>query len=122
MEKDLFDYVAERAEVLATSDASTQVTKDAAEAWKAAVAADTSDGAVEAATKQLLDVLEGRPTTIDGVIAFAKGPAKQLMGEEAAAAMLAEQLKRKKAGAKYCNCSSCTAASELLEKFGRIEL
>ena len=35
---------------------------------------------------------------------------------------LAEQLKRKEAGAKYCNCPSCTAASELLAKFGRIEL
>lgn len=113
MEKELFDYVAERAEVLATNDASTQVTKDAAAAWKAAVAA---------ATDKLLDVLEGRPTTIDGVIAFAEGPAKQLMGEEVAAAMLAEQLKRKEAGAKYCNCPSCTAASELLAKFGRIEL
>lgn len=122
MEKELFDYVAERAEVLATNDASTQVTKDAAAAWKAAVAADASDEAVAAATDKLLDVLEGRPTTIDGVIAFAEGPAKQLMGEEVAAAMLAEQLKRKEAGAKYCNCPSCTAASELLAKFGRIEL
>lgn len=122
MEKELFDYVAERAEVLATNDASTQVTKDAAAAWEAAVAADASDEAVADATDKLLDVLEGRPTTIDGVIAFAEGPAKQLMGEEAAAAMLAEQLKRKEAGAKYCNCPSCTAASELLAKFGRIEL
>lgn len=122
MEKELFDYVAERAEVLATNDASTQVTKDAAAAWKVAVAADASDEAVAAATDKLLDVLEGRPTTIDGVIAFAEGPAKQLMGEEAAAAMLAERLKRKEAGAKYCNCPSCTAASELLAKFGRIEL
>lgn len=122
MEKELFDYVAERADVLATSDASTQVTKDAAEAWKAAVAADAGDEAVKAATDKLLDVLEGRPATIDGMIAFAEGLAKQLMGEEAAAAMLAEQLKRKEAGAKYCNCPSCTAASELLAKFGRIEL
>lgn len=122
MEKELFDYVAERAEVLATNDASTQATKDAAAAWEAAVAADASDEAVAAATDKLLDVLEGRPTTIDGVIAFAEGPAKQLMGEEVAAAMLAEQLKRKEAGAKYCNCPSCTAASELLAKFGRIEL
>lgn len=122
MEKELFDYVAERAEVLATNDASTQATKDAAAAWEAAVAADASDEAVAAATDKLLDVLEGRPTTIDGVIVFAEGPAKQLMGEEAAAAMLAEQLKRKEAGAKYCNCPSCTAASELLAKFGRIEL
>ena len=83
---------------------------------------ETRDEAVAAATDKLLDVLEGRPTTIDGVIAFAEGPAKQLMGEEVAAAMLAEQLKRKEAGAKYCNCPSCTAASELLAKFGRIEL
>ena len=75
MEKELFNYVAERAEVLATNDASTQVTKDAAAAWKVAVAA-----------------------------------------------MLAEQFKRKEAGAKYCNCPSCTAASELLAKFGRIEM
>lgn len=97
MEKELFDYVAERAEVLATNDASTQVTKDAAASWEAAVAADASDEAVAAATDKLLDVLEGRPTTIDGVIAFAEGPAKQLMGEEVAAAMLAEQLKRKEA-------------------------
>ena len=66
--------------------------------------------------------MEGRPTTIDGVIAFAEGPAKQMMGEEAAAKMLAEQKERKAQGAKYCNCPSCTAASELLAKFGRIEL
>lgn len=122
MEKELFDYVAERADVLATSDASTQVTKDAATAWKQAVAADSSDAAVEAATTALLDVLEGRPTTIDGVIAFAEGPAKQLLGEEAAAQMLAAQKERRAQGAKYCNCPSCTAASELLAKFGRIEL
>lgn len=121
MEKELFDYVAARAEVLATSDASTQVTKDAAEAWKTAVAADASDAAVEAATEKLLDVLEGRPTTIDGVIAFAEGPAKQMFGEEAAAQMLAKQQQRKAEGAEYCDCPSCTAASELLVKFGRIE-
>ncbi len=122
MENELFNYVAQRVDVLATSDTSTQVTKDAASAWKAAVAADSSDDAFDAATKALLDVLEGRPTTIDGVIAFAQGPAKQMMGEAAAEAMLAEQLKRKEEGAKYCNCPSCAAASELLAKFGRIEL
>ena len=122
MEKELFDYVSERANILAESQSSTQVTKDAALAWKAAVLADSSDAAVDAATKTLLDVLEGRPTTIDEVIAFAEGPAKEMLGEEAAAAMLAEQKKRKAEGAKYCNCASCAAASELLAKFGRIEL
>ena len=122
MDKETFDYVAERAEVLESSYASTQVTKDAATAWKKAVAADNSDTAVEEATKQLLDILEGRPTTIDGVIAFAKGAAVEMMGAEAAAKMLEEQEQRKAAGAKYCNCPACTAASELLAKFGRIEL
>ena len=122
MEKELFDYVAERVDVLSVSGASTQVTKDAALAWKDAVAADNSDAAVEAATKELLDILEGRPTTIDGVIAFAKGPAAELFGEQAAAQILEKQLQRKEQGAKYCDCEACTAASELLAKFGRIEL
>lgn len=122
MEKELFDYVTERAEVLAINDASTQVTKDAAAAWEAAVAADASDEAVAAATDKLLDVLEGRPTTIDGVIAFAEGPAKQLMGERPLRQCSPSSSSAKEAGAKYCNCPSCTAASELLAKFGRIEL
>ena len=122
MEKALFDYVADRAEILSTAPSSTQVTKDAAIAWKEAVAADDSDAAVDEATTKLLDILEGRPTTIDGVIAFAKGPAAEMFGAEAAEKMLEEQLQRKEQGAKYCNCDACTAASELLAKFGRIEL
>ena len=122
MDKETFDYVAQRASVLETAGSATQVTKDAAAAWKAAVAADSSDAAVEAATTTLLDTLEGRPTSIDGVIAFAEGPAKQLMGEEAAAAMLATQQQRKAEGAKWCNCEACAAATEILAKFGRVEL
>lgn len=122
MEKELFDYVAERADILAAAGTSTQVTKDAALAWKEAVAADGSDAAVEQATTELLDILEGRPTTIDGVIAFAQGPAAEMFGAEAAASMLAKQQERKAQGAKYCDCEACAAASELLAKFGRIEL
>ena len=120
MEKELFDYVAERVDILAESGASTQVTKDAALAWRDAVAADPD--AADEATTALLDVLEGRPTTIDGVIAFAQGPAVEMFGKEAADQILAAQLERKAQGAKYCNCDACTAASELLAKFGRIEL
>ena len=122
MEKALFDYISERADILEVSSASTQVTKDAASAWKKAVKDDQSDANVQEATKQFLDIMEGRPTSIDGVIAFAQGPAAGIFGEEAAAAMLEEQLKRKEEGAKYCNCEACTAATELLAKFGRIEL
>lgn len=122
MDKETFDYVAERVDILANAGSATQVTKDAANAWKTAVEADNSDAAVEAATNTLLDVLEGRPTTIDQVIAFAQGPAKDMFGEEAAANMLAEQQKRKEAGARFCNCEACAAASEILAKFGRVEL
>lgn len=122
MDKETFDYVAERADVLSTAESSKQETKDAALAWKNAVAADNSDAAVEAATNTLLDYLEGRPRTIDGLIEFYQGPAKELFGEEAAAQGLAKQKERKEAGAKFCNCPSCTAASEILAKFHRVEL
>lgn len=120
MEKELFDYVVERVDVLSVAGTSKQDTKDAALAWKDAVAADPA--AADEATKTLLDFLEGRMVTIDQVIAFAEGPAKQLFGEEGAAKMLEEQLQRKEQGAKYCNCEAHTAAGELLAKFGRIEL
>lgn len=122
MEKATFDYIAPRVGILETSEASTQVTKDAATAWKEAVAADSSDAAIEQATEQLLDILEGRPTTIDGVIAFAQGPAKEMFGEETAAQILATQQQRKADGAKWCDCDACTAATEILAQFGRAEL
>ena len=44
MEKELFDYVAERVDILIASGSSTQVTGDAAQAWKDAVAADEGRG------------------------------------------------------------------------------
>lgn len=122
MEKETFDYVAERAKILSKADTSTQVTKDAANEWLNATAADASDAAAEKATTKLLDTLEGRPTTIDGVIAFAEGPAVRLMGEEAAAQMLAAQKERKANGAKWCNCEACSAATQILAEFERIEL
>ena len=122
MDKELFDFVAERADILSKAGSSKQETKDAALAWKEAVAADPSDAAVEAATTKLVDFLEGRPNTIDGVIAFLEGPAKEMLGEKAAAQGLAAQLARKEAGAKWCDCEACSAATEILAKFGRIEL
>ena len=122
MNKETFDYVAERVDALADSEFSTQVTKDAARAWKDTVAADSSDAAIDAATNDLLDVLEGRPTTIDGVIAFLQGPAIEMLGEDAAASALPAQQLRKEAGAKYCDCEACSAATEILAKFDRIEL
>ncbi len=121
MDKEVLDYVAERADILATAESSKQETKDAALAWKEAVAAG-DDAAVEEATTKFVDFLEGRPREIDGLIAFLEGPAKEIFGEEGAAQALETQKKRKEEGAKFCDCPSCTAASEILAKFGRVEL
>ena len=121
MEKELFDYVAERADILAVAGSAKQETKDAAVAWKEATAG-ADDAAIEAATAQFVDFLEGRPKTIDDLLAFFEGPAKELFGEEAAAQKLADGIARKEAGAKWCSCEACTAASEILAKFGRVEL
>lgn len=117
MEKELYDYVAQRVEVLSKADTSKQETKEAALAWKAAAEADA-----DAATKALLDFLEGRMLPIDGLIAFLEGPAPQIFGEDVAATMLAAQKQRKEQGEKYCNCEAHAAAGELLAKFSRIEL
>ena len=122
MDKDTFDYVAKRVDILIDSDASTSVTKAAARTWKDAVAADMSDENVKIATDDLLNTLSGRPTPIDGVIAFLEGPALEIIGKEAAASSLTMQKKRKEEGAKYCDCEACTAALEILSKFGRVEL
>lgn len=120
MEKELFDYTAERAAILVQADSSKQETKDAARAWLGETA-DADDAAIEAATIALLDFLEGRPNTIDGLIAFAEGPAVEMMGQEAAAGMLEAAKAHKASGGKYCFCDSCTAASEILARHGRIE-
>lgn len=119
MDKELLDYVAERADILEVSGASKQATKEAATAWKNAVK-DASDEQAEAATLEFINFLEGRPNTVDGLIEFAKGPAVEMLGQEAADQMLARQLERKEQGAKWCTCDACTAAVELLTKFDRI--
>lgn len=122
MDNELFDYIAERADIIVEAGSSKQETKEAAQAWKDAVAADASDAAVEEATTKLVDYLDGRPRTIDEIIAFAQGPAAGMFGEEAAAQMLEREQARKEQGAKFCGCDTCTAASEILAKFGRVEL
>lgn len=121
MDKELFDYIAERADILATAGSSKQETKDAAIAWKNAVA-EADDAAIDAATATFVDYLDGRPRTIEGLIEFLQGPGKEVFGEEVAAEKLEQQLERQKQGAKFCGCPSCTAASEILAKFGRVEL
>ncbi|CVH75616.1 hypothetical protein BN3658_00381 [Coriobacteriaceae bacterium CHKCI002] len=75
MEKELFDLVVERVGILSTLEAGKQEIKGAVLAWKSAV---------EAATVKLVDFLEGRPNTVEGIIPFAQGPAVEMLGKEAA--------------------------------------
>lgn len=119
MDQELFDYVAARVDTLSVADTSKQETKEAALAWKQAIA-DGKDAQEE--TEKLLDFLQGRMLPIDALIAFLEGPAADVFGAETAEAMLAAQKQRKEQGEKYCNCEAHTAAGELLAKFDRIEL
>ncbi len=116
MDKELFDYTAGKVEELLAAGPSSQQTREACQAWKDAIAAGAD---ADAATKTLLDALDEHHTTIDELIAFASGAAKDLMGEEVAAGMLAHAQEIKAAGAKYCDCAACTACHELLAKHGR---
>ncbi len=116
MDKELFDYTAKKVEELLAATSSSQATRDAAQGWKDAIA---SGADADAATTKLLDAIDEHHTTIDEVLAFAKGAAKQILGAEAAAAMLAHETQRKKEGAKFCDCAACVAAQKLLAKHGR---
>lgn len=120
MDQKTIDFIAERAKVLASDPSAKQETQAAAQACLDAIAAGASGEAAEAATKQLVDFLEGRPNNIDGVIGFAQGPAVQIMGEEVAAQFLAKQLARKEQGEKWCDCPACTAAVAILTECGRL--
>lgn len=116
MNAELFDLTKVKVDELLEASSSSQQTRDAAQAWKDAVA---SGADVDEATTTLLDALDEHHTTIDELIAFAEGPAREIMGLEVAANMLNHALEIKEKGAKYCDCAACTAAHALLAMHGR---
>ena len=116
MNKELLDYTAQKVEELLAAPSSSKTTLEAAQGWKDAIAAGAD---ADEATKKLLDAIDAHHTTIDELIAFASGAAKDIMGEEVAAGMLAHAQEIKAQGAKYCDCAACTATHELLAKHGR---
>ena len=116
MDKELFEYTAQKVEELLAAPSSSKTTRDAAQGWKDAIAAGAD---ADEATTKLLDAIDEHHTTIDELIAFAQGAAKDIMGEEVAANMLAHALQIKGEGAKYCDCAACAATHALLAKHGR---
>jgi len=88
--------------------------KEAAQKWL-----DTKeDGAVNGeAARAYVAALEENINPIDDTIAFfMSDAAKGIFGAETAAEKLASAQAHKAAGGKYCNCSACSLAEEILEK------
>ena len=120
MEKELFDYASAKVDEMLAAPSASEATKQAAQAWKDAVAVEGAD--VEAATDVLLDAISAHQTTIDDLIGFAgSDTGKQVFGEEGAKQMIEHSAKRQAAGAKFCDCAACRPCHELLHKFGREE-
>lgn len=117
MEKELLDFTAGKVDEMLAAPSASETTKNAAQAWKDAVAAGED---ADAATNTLLDAISARQTTIDSLIVFVSSDkAKEVFGEETAAGMLAHAKERKEAGAQFCDCAACRPCHELLAKFGR---
>lgn len=119
MEKQLLDYTASKVDEMLAAPSASATTKEAAQAWKDAVAAGSD---ADAATNTLLDAISAKQTTIDNLIAFVGSDrGKQIFGEKTAAAMLDHAQQRKQKGARFCDCAACRPCHELLAKFGREE-
>jgi pyruvate-ferredoxin/flavodoxin oxidoreductase len=87
--------------------------KEAAQKWL-----DTfNDGeANKAASEEYVKALMANISTIDETIAFMSGPAKDVLGADAAAKGLAHAQERKAQGEKFCDCSACTLVAQILDK------
>ena len=76
MNKELFDYTAQKVDELLAAASSSATTREAAQGWKDAIAAGAD---ADDATKELLDAIDQHHTTIDELIAFASGAAKDII-------------------------------------------
>ena len=87
--------------------------KDAAQKWL-----DTFDDgeANKAASDEYVKALMANVSLIDEIIAFMSGPAKDVLGADAAAKGLAHAQERKAKGEKLCDCSACSLVEQILDK------
>jgi hypothetical protein len=119
MEKELLDYTASKVEEMLVAPSASADTKNAAQAWKDAIAAGKD---ADEATSTLLDAISAHQATIDDLIGFmSSDKAKELFGADVAAKNVAHAEERKAKGAKWCDCAACRPCHELLHRFGREE-
>jgi len=87
--------------------------EEAKEACKAYLAAVGTNGEADAA-KALAAELSEDIVSIDGLIGFAENHAPELMGPEAAAALLSAAKEAKANGEKTCICDACQTAKKIV--------
>lgn len=113
MNKELLNYVVEKANDMMRAPMCCEEARAAAQAWLDAIG--TENEAAE--TKKFLDELAVDIMPIDTLLAFAGSDAgKQYFGEEAAQGIVVHGKEMKEAGAKYCDCPACAAAEAILAK------
>ncbi len=109
MEAKILEAVTAKTNDLLAAPSCNPTLKAEANKWLAAADKD-------AETPAYIDALKNGVATIDELIGFAGSDhAKKLMGEEAAAGLLAHAKDIKAKGAKYCDCPACTAALAILD-------
>lgn len=113
MNKEVLDYVVEKAHELMSAATCNSETKAAAQAWLDALGKDNE----EAETKKFIDEMEADIMPIDNLIAFAESEGGvQVFGADHTKVVAAHAKEIKDAGAKYCDCPACAAVEAILEK------
>lgn len=117
MEKEVREFVVEKTHDLINAFSCSKETKEAAEAWLAAVG---TDAEAEETVKYIKE-LEMDIMPIDQLIGFAGSEAgEKVFGAEKAKEVKVHAEEIKAAGAKYCDCPACAAAEAILAKKGKI--
>lgn len=113
MEKQVLDYVMEKARELEDAPTCCGTLRAEAEAWLHAVGTDREKDE----TAAFLRELEADLVPIDGLIALAESETgAQIFGADAAKGVAEHAKKIKADGAKYCDCPACQAVEAILAK------
>jgi len=113
MSKDVLDYVVEKTHELINAPSCSIEAKTAAQNWLEAIGTEEE----ETVTKKFMDELKADVVPIDMLIGFAESDnGIRIFGEDAAKNIAGHAKKIKSAGAVYCDCPACTAATAILEK------
>lgn len=113
MNKEVLNYVVEKTHELISAPSCSSEAKTAAQTWLDAIGTEEET----AETKRYIEELEADIIPIEGLISFAESDhGIQVFGEDTAKSIADHAKKIKSAGAIYCDCPACAAATAILEK------